>query len=61
MNFWLNFTNKLGTAAGLDKNGDFIDCLGSLGFGFLKLEQLHHCLKLGILNQEFFDYLKSKL
>jgi len=33
----LNFTNKLGTAAGLDKNGDFIDCLGALGFGFIEV------------------------
>jgi dihydroorotate dehydrogenase len=33
----LVFKNKLGTAAGLDKNGDFIDCLGELGFGFLEV------------------------
>ena len=33
----LRFNNKLGTAAGLDKNGDFIDCLGDLGFGFLEV------------------------
>ena len=33
----LNFTNKLGTAAGLDKNGDFINCLGALGFGFIEV------------------------
>jgi dihydroorotate dehydrogenase len=33
----LKFTNRLGTAAGLDKNGDFIDCLGDLGFGFLEV------------------------
>ena len=31
------FSNKLGTAAGLDKNGDFIDALGELGFGFLEV------------------------
>ena len=31
------FRNKLGTAAGLDKNGDFIDALGALGFGFLEV------------------------
>ena len=31
------FSNKLGTAAGLDKNGDFIDALGDLGFGFLEV------------------------
>ena len=33
----LRFKNTLGTAAGLDKNGDYIDCLGALGFGFLEL------------------------
>ena len=33
----LRFNNRLGTAAGLDKNGDFIDCLGDLGFGFLEV------------------------
>ncbi len=33
----MKFKNKLGTAAGLDKNGDFIDALGALGFGFLEV------------------------
>ena len=33
----VNFENKLGIAAGLDKNGDFIDSLGSLGFGFIEV------------------------
>ena len=33
----MNFKNRLGTAAGLDKNGDFIDALGELGFGFLEV------------------------
>jgi dihydroorotate dehydrogenase len=33
----LKLANRLGTAAGLDKNGDFIDCLGALGFGFLEI------------------------
>ena len=33
----MNFSNRLGTAAGLDKNGDYIDCLGELGFGFLEV------------------------
>jgi dihydroorotate dehydrogenase len=33
----LKLTNRLGTAAGLDKNGDFIDSIGSLGFGFLEV------------------------
>ena len=33
----MTFKNRLGTAAGLDKNGDYIDALGSLGFGFLEV------------------------
>jgi len=33
----LSFKNKLGLAGGLDKNGDYIDCLSSLGFGFLEI------------------------
>ena len=33
----LKFKNKLGIAAGLDKNGDFINSLGSLGFGFIEV------------------------
>jgi len=35
--FGMNFSNRLGTAAGLDKNGDFIDCIGALGFGFVEV------------------------
>ena len=31
------FKNKLGVAAGLDKNGDYIDSLACLGFGFLEI------------------------
>lgn len=33
----LEFPNRIGLAAGLDKNGDFIDTLGSLGFGFIEV------------------------
>ena len=33
----LIFKNRLGTAAGLDKNGDYIGALGDLGFGFLEV------------------------
>jgi len=32
-----HFRSSLGVAAGLDKNGDFIDCLAALGFGFLEV------------------------
>jgi len=35
--FGLEFRNALGVAAGLDKNGDFIDVLDSLGFGFIEI------------------------
>ena len=33
----LRFDNPLGLAAGLDKNGDYIDALGGLGFGFVEI------------------------
>lgn len=35
--FGLTFKNPVGLAAGLDKNGDHIDALGSLGFGFIEI------------------------
>ena len=33
----LDFANPVGLAAGLDKNGDCIDALGALGFGFVEV------------------------
>lgn len=33
----LRFPNPVGLAAGLDKNGDHIDALAALGFGFLEI------------------------
>jgi dihydroorotate dehydrogenase len=33
----LRFPNPVGMAAGMDKNGDYIDALGSLGFGFIEI------------------------
>lgn len=33
----LHFQNPVGLAAGLDKNGEYIDALASLGFGFLEI------------------------
>lgn len=33
----LQFPNPVGMAAGMDKNGDYIDALGSLGFGFVEV------------------------
>ncbi len=33
----LNLPNPVGLAAGLDKNGEYIDALAALGFGFLEI------------------------
>ncbi len=33
----LTFPNRIGLAAGFDKNGDYIDALASLGFGFIEV------------------------
>lgn len=33
----LTFPNPIGLAAGLDKNGDYIDALSSLGFGYIEI------------------------
>ena len=33
----LDFPNPVGVAAGLDKNGDYFEALGDLGFGFVEI------------------------
>jgi len=33
----IHFPNPVGLAAGLDKNGDYIDALAALGFGFIEV------------------------
>jgi dihydroorotate dehydrogenase len=33
----INFPNPIGLSAGLDKNGKYINCLASLGFGFIEI------------------------
>ncbi|MCG7756235.1 MAG: quinone-dependent dihydroorotate dehydrogenase, partial [Nitrosomonas sp.] len=33
----LNFPNPVGLAAGLDKNGEYLDALAMLGFGFIEI------------------------
>lgn len=35
--FGLDFANPVGLAAGLDKNADYLDALGALGFGFVEV------------------------
>ncbi|HHB92142.1 MAG TPA: quinone-dependent dihydroorotate dehydrogenase [Thioploca sp.] len=33
----LNFPNPVGLAAGMDKDGEYIECLSTLGFGFIEV------------------------
>src|SRR4029453_10473794 len=33
----IRFPNPVGLAAGLDKNGEYIDALSALGFGFIEI------------------------
>lgn len=35
--FGLSFANRIGLAAGADKNAQFIDALGGMGFGFIEV------------------------
>lgn len=35
--FGLRFPNPIGLAAGLDKNADYVDALGAIGFGFIEV------------------------
>ncbi|MGH8183682.1 MAG: quinone-dependent dihydroorotate dehydrogenase [Rhodanobacteraceae bacterium] len=35
--FGIDFLNPVGLAAGLDKNGEHLDALGALGFGFIEI------------------------
>ncbi|MCK7593141.1 quinone-dependent dihydroorotate dehydrogenase [Pseudomarimonas salicorniae] len=35
--FGLEFPNPVGLAAGMDKNGEYIDALAALGFGFIEI------------------------
>ena len=51
----LHFRNRLGVAAGLDKNGDYVDVLDSLGLDLLSLEPLHQNSKREIKNLGYLD------
>ena len=50
----MHFKNRLGTAAGLDKNGDYIDALGELGFGFLEVGTVTPLAQSGNLKPRVF-------
>ena len=49
-----DFQNRLGLAAGMDKNADYIDSLSYLGFGFLELGTLTPRAQSGNLKPRLF-------
>lgn len=57
--FNLRFKNRLGVAAGLDKNGDYVDVLDSLGFGFIELGTITPKPQLGNKKPRVFRYAKQ--
>ena len=58
--FGLDFPNKLGLAAGMDKNADYVDSLSYLGFGFLELGTLTPKAQSGNLKPRLFRLRKEK-
>ncbi len=58
--FNLKFRNTLGVAAGLDKNGDYVDELESLGFGFVELGTVTPKPQEGNQKPRIFRYLNQQ-
>ena len=58
--FGLNFKNKLGISAGLDKNGDYLESLSSLGVSFIELGTVTPKPQKGNLKPRLFRDIKSK-
>ena len=56
----LSFSNRLGLAAGMDKNADYIDPLSKFGFGFLELGTLTPKPQLGNPKPRLFRLRKEK-
>ena len=55
----LIFKNRLGVAAGLDKNGDYIDSLGALGFGFIEVGTVTPIAQIGNPKPRIFRLFKE--
>lgn len=55
-----NFSNRLGLAAGMDKNADYIDSLSHLGFSFIELGTLTPRPQVGNLKPRLFRLRKEK-
>ena len=58
--FNLKFKNVLGVAAGLDKNGDYVDELESLGFGFIELGTVTPKSQEGNQKPRVFRYINQR-
>jgi len=58
--FNLKFRNMIGVAAGLDKNGDYVDELESLGFGFVELGTVTPKPQEGNQKPRIFRYLNQQ-
>ncbi|RLA09044.1 MAG: quinone-dependent dihydroorotate dehydrogenase [Gammaproteobacteria bacterium] len=56
----LQFPNKIGLAAGFDKNGDYIDALESLGFGCIEIGALTPKPQQGNDKPRLFRYKKEQ-
>lgn len=55
----ITFRNPLGLAAGLDKDGDCIDALGVMGFGFIEVGTVTPCAQLGNEKPRLFRLMKA--
>ncbi|CAL4321416.1 quinone-dependent dihydroorotate dehydrogenase [Buchnera aphidicola] len=56
----LNFKNHLGLSAGLDKNGDYINILSNMGFGFIELGSVTLKPQEGNIKPRIFRLLESE-
>lgn len=56
----LSFPNPIGLAAGLDKNGEFIAALGTLGFGFIEIGTLTPKPQAGNPSPRLFRLIKEQ-
>ena len=58
--FGLNFSNPIGLAAGLDKNGVALPAWAALGFGFIEIGTVTAKAQLGNPSRAFFDCRNNK-
>lgn len=56
----LKFPNKVGLAAGMDKNGEYIDFFSKLGFGFIELGTVTLLPQTGNLKPRMFRIIQSE-